>query len=114
MSNIPWSIASSDEALEFISDAYNRLEAFREGLGERLFDEIEGVYVFSQGKEKRFTIKSLANELIDFVYNDVWFEYLRLVILHVHHVSVAVKVGSRLNVIWKDSFRISAILSGVI
>lgn len=39
-----WIIESSDRALDFISDEYNRLDAFKEGLGERFFDKLEAVY----------------------------------------------------------------------
>ena len=44
MSDIKWTIDSSDRALDFISDEHNRLEAFREGLGERFFEKIEAIY----------------------------------------------------------------------
>lgn len=39
-----WSVESSEDALEFMSDEYNRLEAFQEGLGERFFESVEKIY----------------------------------------------------------------------
>ena len=44
MSDPKWIIDSSDRALDFISEEYNRLEEFRAGLGERFFDKVELIY----------------------------------------------------------------------
>ena len=44
MSDTKWIIDSSDRALDFVSTEYNRLEDFREGLGERFFEKVEAIY----------------------------------------------------------------------
>ena len=44
MSEPLWKIESSNHALDFISEEYNRLEGFKEGLGERFFDKVEVIY----------------------------------------------------------------------
>ncbi|MEZ4847270.1 MAG: hypothetical protein R3B93_01280 [Bacteroidia bacterium] len=49
-----WIIHSSDHALDFISKEYNRLEAFKEGLGERFYDKVETIYSRIKGNPFEF------------------------------------------------------------
>ena len=42
--SVSWTIESSNYALDFISEEYNRLEAFKEGLGKRFFEKVEEIY----------------------------------------------------------------------
>lgn len=52
MSKPDWNIQSSEGALEFISEEYNRLEVFKPDLGERFFEAIEKC--FQRLKENPF------------------------------------------------------------
>lgn len=56
MSGRNWVIHSSDRALDFISEEYNQLEKFREGLGERFFDKVEAI--FSRIKSNPFEFEA--------------------------------------------------------
>ena len=44
MSEVSWQALSSDEVLDFLSEEYRRLEAFKPDLGERFFEEVEKFY----------------------------------------------------------------------
>ena len=53
-----WNLNFSDQSLEFLSEEYNRLEAFSEGLGERFFDSSEGLFFRIKNHPFEFPLKT--------------------------------------------------------
>ena len=58
MSDPKWIIDSSDRALDFISEEYNRLEEFRAGLGERFFDKDKIELIYDRIKRNPFEFEA--------------------------------------------------------
>lgn len=58
MSAPNWRIESSHHALDFISEEYNRLESFKEGLGERFFDKVEATFNRIKSNPFEFELKT--------------------------------------------------------
>lgn len=58
MSDVNWPVNSSERALDFISEEYNKLETFKEGLGERFFERVEEIYARIKRNPFEFEVKT--------------------------------------------------------
>ncbi|MEM6801909.1 MAG: hypothetical protein AAF696_10935 [Bacteroidota bacterium] len=58
MSETKWTIISSNKALDFISKEYNKLDNYKDGLGERFYDRVEEVYARIKDNPLQFEKKT--------------------------------------------------------